>query len=717
MGNYINNETRQNLQRDSRELFEHEPHELFVSINGLVQSSQKIEKNLNEQSVKIEFTETLEFVEVFSEQEVCLAFVSLEGFPLKNEENRNVLVNLSDERTLQLILRRTDLEVDLQVVYLDPNFEETEILFAKELELNSFEKFLQNETVKNDETPVFGEFLGNSYRPTFFQKLKDRFFPGGFGLNTATATAFMAFFVIAALLIGRFLIFVPSVSAVELLQEIRNQEEISETANGSVLYRTLNLEERKTSGEIIVKRKIEIRADASRKLTVRRLYNENNQLIAGEWRRNDGVSTFYVPNKMPELRPVPTDKDLINSPEDIWQMSVSAKGFESLMETPEKAEVEERDGKYLINYHSDKNQGIIKAVLVVNSEKRTSEQFLTVRSHNEEREFRFTETFFEKKASESVEKSAFEPDKDLLPKSLIKNANSLEINKTEQEKLTGDSTQTIENADKNPSSAGLTQELEVKVLQLLNNVNALSGDQINIVKTPDGKLRINGIVDARNRKEEILNALAEIRGNPAISVNILTPEEASKNKSVNRDAETIENVTVESRSAIPAGETLRNYFSKSGSADEKIEQEIRRYASGVLSKSSQMRRAALQMKQIAERFSTAELEKMDEPTRANWRKLVRQNAGNLLNQSEGLRNELNPIFNVNGGAGGGSVNTASDADLIRAVKRLFDLSVAVDKDVRSSFSISGGNSNNVPVKSGKFDSSLGEIINLSRQFK
>jgi RNA polymerase sigma factor (sigma-70 family) len=712
----------QKSRRAAREVFEHDPRELFVSVNGHLQGSQKITANRNKQSLKIDCAEPLQFVEVFSEQNVRLAFISLSE--TRASENQNCSVDLSDHRSLDLHLIRTSAETLVEVVYTDPFFEATEVLLARELATNQLPAFLQSEKGAA-EIALFASLpeSGKKRRlAAFAASLKDRIFPGGVIFNPLMATTVLAVFVILMLAIGKFLIFVPDVSAKEILSRAGWSEEAAESASGEILYRTINLEERKITGELLRRNKIETWRDAAGKLSVRRLYDEKNRLIAGEWRRKDGVSTYYVPEMMPELRRVPTDKEVVaDAAENIWRLSVSAKGFESLVETPEKAEVERRGDNYVVSYQTEKSQGIVKAVLVLNNEMRASEQILIIRKGDEDREFRFTETHFEKKSPETVENSVFEPGKELFKQSTVAAANNRGIETEKQEQSQAESNQAV-SAEKSPNAPtpAATQELEVKVLELLNNANALAGDQISIVKTPDGKLRINGIVDARSRKEEILNALAAVRGNPALQINILSAEEAALNKSGKRGATApgaIENVTVESRNAIPAGAALRNYFSGGGLPDDKIDAEIRRFAGSVLAKSSQMRRAALSMKQIAERFSVSDLEKMDEPTRSQWRNLVRQNAGNLLRQSEALRNDLRPIFDNNSTGAGGNVNPADDADLIRAAKRLFDLSLAVDRDVRSSFSLSNGSSGNVPVKSGKFDNSLSEIINLSRQFR
>ncbi len=207
-----------------------------------------------------------------------------------------------------------------------------------------------------------------------------------------------------------------------------------------------------------------------------------------------------------------------------------------------------------------------------------------------------------------------------------------------------------------------------------------------------------------------------MRGNPAISINILTAEEAAKNKPSKNVDSALESISVETKNSIPAGELLRDHFAAQGLADEKIESEIQRFASGALAKSSQVRRSALQMKQIAERFSVAELEKMDEATKNNWRKLIKQNAANLAQSSESLRSELRNALNIEAGNSGENVNSASDAEIVKAAKKLFELSLALDRDLRASFS-AGGNRANVPVKSAKFAGNLAEIIGLSRQLR
>lgn len=700
------------LRRGSQEVFEHEPRELFLSINGEPHISHKIEGEHSE--IKIELGELPDFIEIFSEQDVRLAFLSLTEETAGFEKPREFSFKFSDDRELCIKLAKKSGQIMIRVNYENPHFADARIFAESVSEELSFDEFLRGLKPAPEEARMFGGLLDSRKNESFFgERLKNAF--SLINLKTAFAGAAVAAVVIAALLVNNLFSPASNISAAELFQKTVAAEQSSENDPEKILYRVLNFEEKTPDGAVVKKRRIEIFNDAARKLSVRRLFDENNQLIAGEWRRKDGVRTIYAVGKMSELRLQQTDKDIINQDlENIWQLSVSAKGFESIVGLPENATIENENNEYRLNYGSAAENGITKAVLSVNRDLRANKLFLTVRQNNATREFFFTEAVFEQKPSAAVEKAAFEPNAEFLKTATLAGKNNPEILKSG--KLPDPLEETKETIAAENSAAAATPELEVKVLQLLNQVNALSGEQINITKTPAGKIRIRGIVDAKARRDEILGALAEVRGNPAISVNIQTAEEASKNKSAQKSDGTLESISVESRNSIPAGDVLRDYFSAQGLAEERIETEIRRFASATLSKSSQVRRSALQLKQIAERFSAADLEKMDEAAKTDWRRLIKQNAASVAQNSESLRGDLRGALNIAAGNSSADVNPASDAELIRAAKKLFELSTALDRDVRASFSAGGGRGA-LPVKSAAFAGNLAEIIGLAKQLR
>src|SRR5947199_1637672 len=109
---------RQKCRKAAREVYEHQPSELCVSVNGYLMAAQKVGSELNEQSVSISIAEPIDFVEILSEQEMRLLFLSVEPNALHQRKAR---IALSDDRTLEATLDFDTSWPSLQVVYLDPS--------------------------------------------------------------------------------------------------------------------------------------------------------------------------------------------------------------------------------------------------------------------------------------------------------------------------------------------------------------------------------------------------------------------------------------------------------------------------------------------------------------------------------------------------------------------------------------------------------------------
>ena len=253
----------------------------------------------------------------------------------------------------------------------------------------------------------------------------------------------------------------------------------------------------------------------------------------------------------------------------------------------------------------------------------------------------------------------------------------------------------------------MTAELEVEVLRLLNKASALSGEQISMTRTPEGKLRVQGIVDTEQRKREVLGALVPVKDNRAVSVEILTANEAvsrSRSKGAESTSATqIEGVTP-ARDTIAVDAELRRYLSGQGTSTDQIDEEIRQFSRRVMNRSRQLRRHALALKQIVERFSSADLQTLDADAYATWRALIVEHARGFQQEAASLRRDLEPIFP----AAPASAATAAenginqDRELAQAVSRLYELASVCDENVRLSFSITAVSQPASPVKTTQF---------------
>jgi hypothetical protein len=293
-----------------------------------------------------------------------------------------------------------------------------------------------------------------------------------------------------------------------LRQSVGNEDALISKPD-KVLHRTITFEERKSpGGELVASRRIEVWQSADRGIVARRLYNELNQLVAGEWRRSDGVQTLYHHGAPPRIQLTPDNRAARSlDASNLWQLSPSAKDFIAITSGSDNARVEESPNSYTISVESGKSVvladfaksgyvsvervsslELVKASLVLNkSDLHATVLVLVLRENNgvttgsgsnqnlqsegsSLREFRFVETAFDQRAAADVAPIVFEPEPELL--STIKSGLP----------------KSIRGVGLPPTGAGrltpvfATPALEVEVLRLLNQAGADMGEQITVTR-------------------------------------------------------------------------------------------------------------------------------------------------------------------------------------------------------------------------------------------
>jgi len=489
--------------------------------------------------------------------------------------------------------------------------------------------------------------------------------------------AVLSVFLIAALLFVQ-LRSPSAVTAAELLRRSSAAEENLASRADQVVHRTLNLEERRASDKTLISRKrIDIWRNLAQGVKARRVYDEKNRLVAGQWTRADSSRLVYRQGGKLQAAQSQDGAGTALTFDAIWQLEPMAKDFAALTGGADRARVEEQANTYAISYESEigrAKEGLQKAILVLNRDDlHTIEQTLVIREGDEAREFRFVEASFERRLASTVAPAVFEPEPALLGSDGAAHSR-------------GDRAMSAARA---PASLAIaTAELEVEALRLLNQVGANLDDQASVTRTADGSLRISGLVETAERKAEILRALEPIANQPAVRIEVETVAEAMKRKAQRPAASevlTLQQVEVQ-QSRIPVYEELRQYLApREGQADE----EISRFAARMLGRSRQALSHAGTLKQLAGRFSEKDLLSLSPEAREKWLGVIRAHARACEQEVKRLRQELQPIFPTNSAdEGSEEAEITSDADLIRAAGRLFDLMSANDRAVRSAFTIS-----------------------------
>ncbi|HKR02592.1 MAG TPA: RNA polymerase sigma factor [Pyrinomonadaceae bacterium] len=710
-GGQASEEDARRCRKRARDVFEHRPSELCISVNGYLLAAQKVGSELSEQTLSINVAEQIDFVEIFSEQDVRLLFVSVEETAPGRELKPSARVQLSDDRTLEATLSFGKPWPTLQVVYSDPLLSPARLNAAEETVALPRLKEVAN--APKDEEPQARKQSRWGWLPDALADFRRRFFNSDFWLRPGAITAVVALILVGALLYTR--LHAPIIHPAELLRRSTIAEETIENNPEIALHRTINLEERRpNNGGLIARYRIEVWHSAAHGTRIRRVYDEQDALVAGELTKTDGTaSTVYRRGQQPQARTAPdAAARAILETGELWRLDASAKTFNALVGRADNVSIEERGGTYVLNYRNDApgdaRERLLGATLILKkADLHATEQTLLVLRDGETREYKFVEALYEQRAASAVGPQMFEPEPELSGQPASVGNGSGSSNKTD-----GSDRNVAPGAQ--PTESVASAELEIEVTYLLNQIKADLGEQVSMTRTTGGSLRVDALVETEGRKGEILRALGPVLGNPAVRVEVSTVDEAVKRQqqkqpqAAPRDATTVREIEV-ADSRIPADRELRAYFS-ARLVGEAVDQEINRYSQRVMSRSRQALLRASALKQLVRRFSPAEMRSLAPEAQAKWLSMIVEHAQGYRREVAALRQELRSVF---GNSGEGATETVTEANLAEAAERLLRLSYANDEAVRSAFTISADNRTAAAIKSAQFWRSLASAEKLA----
>lgn len=713
-GGGLTSQTLGKLKRRARDTFIHKPQELCVSVNGYALGSQRVASERSELNLIVGPDERVSFVEVFSEQKIRLLMLGIDELPPDGPGERTSQVRLSDDRLLQLTIRFSSPSPTVQVVYVDP-------CFAKTFDKAEVEEIppsaSQCQPVGLRQKAV--TFRG--YLPPALTNFWKTLRSGGFWLRPQTVTAVFALLLLAGAAYLALRETRSELSGSTLLARALSAEQAVTARTDLVLHRTLNLEKRQAGGDVISRQRIEIWHSAQNGITARRVYGEDGRLIAGEWLRPDGSRDIYWSHAVKSPKQSSRSNESVESSIgnlNPWQLSPSAGDFLTL--TAQKTtSVEERNGLYAVKFENFVSpttpQQLIKASLTLSKVDLHATQLVLVITTGTQQliEYRFTESAFERRAPDSVAPSVFEPDPELLVTSAL---SSLNPNRAKTDPITT-------RQPSAPTHVLATAELEVEVLRLLNEANADTGEQISVTRTPDGPLKVHGIVDTEKRKAELLSALSTLSNDPAVVIEINTVEEMLQRqpqRETGVDEILIQQETPSART-LAVESDLRRFLSQRGMSGEQLDREVMRFANRTLGRSRSALFRALALKRLAQRFSREELGTLAPEARIKWLALLREHARAFRTETTNLRQELQAVFDVGLNAGGppGAPQSAitNDEALIRAAAELASLAQRYDEAVQSAFSLSTQTGRVSTVRSPQFWRWLSNAESLAAQIE
>lgn len=657
------------LRMQLNDVIEHRPNELHIAVNGFTVGTQKVISERIEHSLKVGLLEQIGLVEVLSEQGIRLLCLYVEA-PPEGAIEQSAEVHLSDDRTLRVALAFHDQWPSLELTYSDPHFAEV----LSDPEAIAVSDTREQYAMPTHRLPVPLQKLLS------FVKAKPR--TEGFWLKPAIISVLLLVFGVALYLVHKP---APPPLPADVLSRAEAVEQ-RPIAVGYIGHRRISYEER--SGRSLMKRRtIEVWQGADGK-RARRLFDEHGALVAGAWKDDSGNSQNVFYHHGAKLKVVPLGEATAPSIDHLWLLDPSALTFSEVVKGMESEGLRVADNNYVLSYRRVNTQRqeaslpqLTRAALVVDrSSLHALSEVLTFGDGADQREFVLTELSIETLPARDVSTSVFQPDSELLApvESTVTTITS-----------TMTATKPLAVVTIRPPSPAELAALEVNVLYLLDRINANSGEQVEVRRLPGTKLVVEAIVETEKRKTEIMGALSTVKDNPLIRMDVLTLEEALRRQTTTqRSPETIDRVVI-TADRIPVYEELRRYIEKSNRSSAEVDTEIQRFSGRMIDQSRQGLLHAFALKHMVERFSSNDLDALDQESQRKLHEMIRSHAKAFRQSVNGLRRDLAPVFSPAEPNESATVaDLKTDADIIDAVKSLLNFASATDDAVSRAFAIS-----------------------------
>jgi RNA polymerase sigma factor (sigma-70 family) len=590
------------------DLVTHRPHELRIAVNGIVLGSQAITAAVSRQTFRVTH-QPFDFLEVLSEQDVRLLLLSVEA-PPRGPVDVCEAVELSDGRRLEARIDFSGDTPEVHVSYVDHALAEAPVRAAVP----------QPPAAAAARRPSAGQrvraWVHRFVHPIGLRDLRRwRLTRGGAFATVAVATALGA---LVLHQIGQSVL-----SAAELLERSRVADALWRSSQTEIVHRTLDVEVRSAPGGQTMRRRVEVWHGGPRGLTVRRAYDEQGQLLAGEWTTANGTRTIY--SSRTTLETVPT-----LGGRDAWRLEPSADDFTRIVGSIDRAVAREQAHGFVIVFTGDArpDSGVASASLTLRDDWRAVEQHATANSHAGTTMFSWIERSRTAMRPERAPADVFDVDAAFAP-------------------APASAVPTAPAARVTPPA---TASLEIAALTALRRIDADLGGEVRVERA-DGRLSVTGIVASPQRRAQILSVLGAIQRDPAARVRLETLDEVHGRAARSRGAPAVPPAAAAAAdipsfglARIPVHDEVRASLIASGVAAAEADGEVARAADRVIRRAQAMRLHAWALRRVVDGVPVAEATAMSPAAQAQWRALIGEHARAFLEDAGSLSAMVRPVL-------------------------------------------------------------------------
>jgi hypothetical protein len=603
----------QSVHRKWARIHEHRPRNLSIALNGVVIANHDVRSEHNRLSARIEHPEKAQFVEVFSEQHLRLALLAVGEPPPQGPAARTQRVVLSDGRWLELSINFDGLGLYSEVTYLDP------ALANVSLEEDAEELPLVSARQTRERRRLF-DFLtvAPASHGRFVSLLRAMIPHPSYGWGLAIIiligiTGYLAYQQASA----------PMDAAGILSKAITTQ---STMLRGETEHQVVHMEESVTGGVVLQQRTVDLWKDADGSRYVRRLYDAQNRLIAAEWKNAEGKASS---RREGQSRGAPDrERSLIDL---LWDQDLSAQSFAALEDGAPRVRVV--DGGYELTRigPSAAYPQLISATLMLDRRFQPVRQVMRVRSGEEIHEVRFVEATYERKPASSVPDSVFNPESELQP-----------LHGRDRRSFSGRPYNLMGESD------ARLAELEISVLYQLHSLGADTGLPIEVLRTPDGRIRVSGMVAAEGLKQVIDNRLRDLAGHQLLDLRLVSSREikvplAGSNRSAPVDAYEV------TQPGFVGDLRIRSYFQARGLSGQPLDAAVAHFSKDALQHAQLALQHAYAVDRLGSSLSAEEMRAISLNTRKEWAEMVNRHATELAAELRTLHDQLAEISSMAAG--------------------------------------------------------------------
>jgi anti-sigma factor RsiW len=467
-----------------------------------------------------------------------------------------------------------------------------------------------------------------------------------------------------------------AVSPEALLQQAGDAERALVDAPTKVLRRVVQLEERRGSDPSVVgRRRIEIWWRGP--VIVRRVFDDRERLIAGEWTNANGTRIVYRPGQPPETLPASARPRLDAG--DIWRLDPSARNFLALVGRSSHTTVEYRPDGFVVRYRPPGVAGavgptLVEARLTIRKDGLTvTDQVLVVLEANTVREYRFAERAREQLPAARVHPAVFVPEPQLAGEpSNPRLASPVKPARPKATRLTD----------------GALDAMELAAWQRLHQARLCSSERATVARGADG-IVVRVAVESETRRDAIRHLLDGFGLPSAIHVDLTVDADSAPRPS-----------PVAPPGRPPGHALLRAYLAgqvarwsgsepagKPSVEDAALDAAARQMAAWAVERSSRVLAQARALHNEAARRPAGVPSRPDLDVISAWLSMITDHAREILEEVELLRTQFGLVLFPSGPPQEAreDIDIQDVAHVEAAAERLLDLATSQHRAVQAAF--------------------------------